>query len=65
MGIKVVRPDLDLMLITAGGTIIRTNVSQISLISRNTQGVKIMDMTNDDKVTAMATANRQEQEEEA
>ncbi|MDD3156966.1 DNA gyrase subunit A [Anaeromusa sp.] len=65
VGIKVVRPDLDLMLITAGGTIIRTNVSQISLISRNTQGVKIMDMTNDDKVTAMATANRQEQEEEA
>ena len=55
VGIKVVNPDQELMLITTEGIVIRTNVSDISVISRNTQGVKIMKTRDEDKVAALAT----------
>ena len=55
IGIKVVRPDRDLLLITTEGLVIRTDVSAISVISRNTQGVMLMKTKPDDKVAAMAT----------
>lgn len=55
VGIKVVLPDQELMLITTEGLVIRTNVSDISVISRNTQGVKIMKTREEDKVAALAT----------
>ena len=55
IGIKVVRPDRDLLLITTEGLVIRTNVSDISVISRNTQGVMLMKTKPDDKVAALAT----------
>mgnify|MGYP002862513531 CR=1 FL=1 len=55
IGLKVVTPDHELMLITEGGIVIRTNVSEISVQGRNTQGVKIMRTEGDDKVVSMAT----------
>ncbi|MBQ7475865.1 MAG: DNA gyrase subunit A [Selenomonadaceae bacterium] len=55
IGIKVVRPDRDLLLITTEGIVIRTDVSKISVISRNTQGVMLMKTKPDDKVAALAT----------
>ena len=55
IGIKVVRPDRELLLITTEGIVIRTNVSDISVISRNTQGVMLMKTKPDDKVAALAT----------
>ena len=55
IGIKVVKPDRDLLLITTEGLVIRTNVSDISVISRNTQGVMLMKTKPDDKVAALAT----------
>ena len=55
VGIKVVRPEHELMLITTDGIVIRTNVSDISVISRNTQGVKLMTTAENDKVASMAT----------
>ena len=55
IGIKVVRPDRELLLITTEGLVIRTNVSDISVISRNTQGVMLMKTKPDDKVAALAT----------
>ena len=55
IGIKVVRPDRELLLITTEGLVIRTNVSDISVISRNTQGVTLMKTKPDDKVAALAT----------
>ncbi len=55
IGLKVVTPEHELMLITEGGIVIRTNVSEISVQGRNTQGVKIMRTEEDDKVVSMAT----------
>ena len=55
IGIKVVRPNQELMLISADGIVIRTNIEDISLISRNTQGVKLMSTAENDKVASMAT----------
>ena len=58
IGIKVVRPDQELMLITTDGIVIRTNVEDISVISRNTQGVKLMSTAENDKVASMATMDQ-------
>ena len=45
-----------LMLITSGGKIIRTSAKNISLIGRNTRGVKLMDLDENEKVVAVAPA---------
>ena len=58
IGFKVVHPGQELMLITTGGIVIRTNVDDISTISRNTQGVKLMDIADDDQVASMATMDQ-------
>ena len=56
IGIKVVRPDQELMLVTTEGFVIRTNISDISTVGRNTQGVILMKTKPEDKVAALATA---------
>lgn len=60
IGIKVVRPDQELMLVTTEGLVIRTNVADISVISRNTQGVTLMKTKPEDKVAALATVTLKE-----
>ena len=55
VALKVVHPDQELMLITTEGVVIRTDVDAVSVISRNTQGIKIMKTREDDKVAALAT----------
>ena len=42
MGALQVRTSDDLMMITRGGTLMRTGVDQISTLSRNTQGVRLV-----------------------
>ena len=54
IGIKVVSENQDLMLVTTEGIVIRTTVNEISVISRNTQGVKLMTTGENDKVASMA-----------
>jgi len=58
IGFKVVLPDQELMLITANGIVIRTTVAEISTISRNTQGVKIMNLDEGDQVASMAVMDQ-------
>ena len=58
VGIRVVRENQELMLITTEGIVIRTSIDEISLISRNTQGVKLMTIAESDRVASMATMNR-------
>ena len=55
VGIKVVTPDQELLLITTEGLVIRTSIAEISSISRNTQGVMLMKTKDDDRVAALAT----------
>ncbi len=55
IGLRVVRPGQELMLITSEGIVIRTNIDEISVISRNTQGVMLMKTEVNDKVASLAT----------
>jgi DNA gyrase subunit A len=46
--------DLDeIMLITDNGTLVRTRVNEVGVISRNTQGVRIIRTTEDEHVVAL------------
>jgi DNA gyrase subunit A len=45
----------DLMLVTNAGKLIRIPISSISVISRNTQGVKLIDMDEDEILVGAAT----------
>ena len=45
--------DDQVMLITSGGTLIRTRVDEISVMSRNTQGVCLIDLDEDEKLVGM------------
>jgi len=50
------------MIITASGTVIRTSMSGINTMGRNTQGVKLIHIREDDEV---ATVTRVEKSDEA
>lgn len=58
VGVKAVHPNQELMLITTDGIVIRTTVDEVSVISRNTQGVKLMSIAENDRVTSFATLNQ-------
>ena len=58
VGIKVVRPGQELMLISSDGIVIRIDIDEISVISRNTQGVKLMRTGDNDKVVALAAVEK-------
>jgi DNA gyrase subunit A len=45
-----------IMLITSGGKIIRTSAKDVSVIGRNTRGVKMIDLEPEEKVVAVAQA---------
>ena len=44
VGAVLVNPDDEIMLITVGGTLVRTSVSGISVLGRDTQGVKLISL---------------------
>ena len=54
----------DLLLITTDGTVIRTPVSAISVLSRTTQGVRLMRVGEDSKVICVARAEAEPEEED-
>ena len=54
VGILEVHDDEDIMLVSDRGKIIRIPVSHISVISRNTQGVKLIDMEPGERVVSTA-----------
>jgi DNA gyrase subunit A len=49
-----VLPEDEIMLITRGGMIIRSPVSQVRVAGRNTQGVRLVNLDTNDSVTAVA-----------
>ena len=61
----MVRDDDDLMLITDAGTLIRTPVRGISVIGRNTQGVRLIDLVEGEKVAGVATLGERDTEGES
>ena len=48
-----------IMLITSGGKIIRTSTRDVSVIGRNTRGVKMIDLDTEEKVVAVAPASNE------
>src|SRR6266853_1655575 len=56
--------DSDLMIITAGGVVIRTDVSAIHVAGRATQGVRLMNLGEGDCVVAVATTNGKTMDEQ-
>jgi DNA gyrase subunit A len=66
VGVKQVRDEDNLMLITQSGQIIRIHVGDIRVIGRSTQGVKVMDLEGEDRLVAIAkVAERDNGEGEA
>ncbi|HAS51358.1 MAG TPA: DNA gyrase subunit A [Gammaproteobacteria bacterium] len=53
IGAVQVEPDQEIMLITDGGTLVRTPVEGISLVGRNTQGVKLINVQSDEKLVGV------------
>jgi len=58
VGLRVVRPEQDLLLINNDGIIIRMDVGQIRVIGRNTQGVALMRMVDNQKIAALAMVDK-------
>ena len=48
-----VQQDDEVMFISSIGNLIRTAIDNISVIGRNTQGVKLISLSNDDKLLGM------------
>ncbi|MDR2676770.1 MAG: DNA gyrase subunit A [Endomicrobium sp.] len=55
IGIKKANPGEEIMIITQNGITIRFNVDNISVIGRNTQGVRLVRLDAGDKVAAIAS----------
>ncbi len=60
VNLKIVNEDEDIMIISNNGTIIRMHVTDISMIGRNTQGVRVMRL-KDSEVATIAVAPREEE----
>ncbi len=53
-GARVVQPDDDVTLISAGGMVLRTPVAEIPQMGRATRGSRVMELKEGDQVTALA-----------
>jgi DNA gyrase subunit A len=62
VGVRMVRADYDIMLTTAAGIIIRVPVESISIMGRDTQGVRIIRLDEGDRLVAMAQLASREEE---
>ena len=53
VGAVQVEDDNQIMLITDGGTLVRTPVKDVSIVGRNTQGVKLINLTKKEKLVGL------------
>jgi len=64
VGVKAVNDDNEIMMITTGGIIIRTAVASISMLGRNTSGVKVMNVGENVEVASIAKVREEKLEDE-
>ena len=64
VAVRAVNLEDDLMVITNAGIVIRTPLSQVRVASRNTQGVKIMNLEGRQRVSSIAIVPHEEPAEE-
>ena len=58
--LRMTTEDEDLLLVRDDGVIMRMPVDQISIIGRNTQGVRLMSLDGDTKIASVALLPHQE-----
>ena len=63
VGMKIVEEDDELMIINSEGIIIRIEVKDVSIMSRNTQGVMLMRVDDGSSVISVAKIKKDEDEE--
>lgn len=61
IGLTAVKGDEDLMIITDKGTVIRTQLSQISTFSRNAKGVTIVKLKDGESITSVSVVRSEEE----
>ncbi|MDH3355391.1 MAG: DNA gyrase subunit A, partial [Chromatiales bacterium] len=54
VGATLVNDEDEIMLITDGGTLVRTRVAEVSVVGRNTQGVKLINLTSKEKLIGLS-----------
>lgn len=62
--LTTVKGDEDLMMVTDKGTVIRTSLSKVSKVSRNTKGVTIVKLKENEKITSATIIKSSEEIEE-
>jgi DNA gyrase subunit A len=62
VGIKSVTDDNDLMIITKNGITIRLNVSDLRVMGRATQGVRLINIGESDEIAAVTKVDHEEEE---
>jgi len=64
IGVQQVTDDDNLMLVTSIGKIIRLRVADIRVIGRNTQGVRLIDIEEGERVVSLARLAEQEEDDD-
>jgi DNA gyrase subunit A len=59
VGAKLVDEEHEVMLITSGGVLVRTRVDDISIMGRNTQGVRLIKLDEDEKLICIERIEEQ------
>ena len=63
VGAVLVEESDEVMLITNGGTLVRTKVAEVSVIGRNTQGVKVIGVSKGEHLISVEKVDESEEEE--
>ena len=64
VSINKVEPDSDLIIITDSGIVIKIRLEQVSKMSRVTQGVRLINLKDDQKVATVSLSKQENSEEE-
>ena len=64
VGVRMMTDEDQLMLVTSGGKVIRLRVNEIRVIGRNTQGVRLIDLEEGERVASVARLAEREDESE-
>ncbi|WP_239253823.1 DNA gyrase subunit A [Listeria ilorinensis] len=64
VGMKAVKGDEDIMLMTISGVLIRFEVETVSQTGRSAMGVKLIRLDEDEKVATVATVPKEDEEQE-
>ena len=65
IGVRMVTDDDQIMLVSSGGKVVRMRVNEIRVIGRNTQGVRLIDLEEGERVAAVARLAEREDDSES